>query len=641
MFNKILFTQFGIPDLDTLEYKSNIPLAAGYLSAYAKKKFSDKEFIITPRVYTDVLNDNSFLKYAEDIKPDLFLFSLYVWNIERTLRLCSVLIKKFPDAKFLFGGPEVNPDNRFLLNDPAFTAGIVGEGELPLMDYLKGLPLKNISGILTKDFFNPAGRIKTGFAPDDNPYITGLIEHRPDTSMYFETVRGCPFKCGFCYYNKVYDKPVPLNRDHLEIFLNYARKNGLKEVFLLDPSFNAQSRFDDLLDRLTALNTGGFFEFNTELRADLLTDDQIRKLQKLNLCEAEIGLQTTNPRALEIMNRTGSVDKTIANSKKMFSLGMKPKIDLIAGLPGDTLESFKRSVDRVFEEGLYESIQVFRLSILSGTDFSINREKYGIEADDMPPYHIRSVPGFTEAEMLEAIDYARDKFDTELFYIPSFLLSCDFRYLRKDRFVQFDSDIKPVHKIIFSDHADDSYKSIKNLCESLVLHFKIEDPEKEYAGVCRILDYFSKEQPDSVYQIILEFTHDYSKKHFDIISKHISYKYSYNDRDASAYFGDCTVSTRVAVVLDIKYIGKKVYKELCSDTDVFIAVSDLNGNNAVKIADAHKIYVKGPEQEKIFRLLKKDDLLSEFVIFDSFRYEYKKFDITGSGRLYFPHSVEI
>jgi len=641
MFKKILFTQFGIPDLDTLEYKSNIPLAAGYLFAYAKKKFHDTEFVITPRVYTDVLNDDAFFEYVRNINPDLFLFSLYVWNIERTLRLCGILIGKYPDAKFLFGGPEVNPDNRFLLNDPAFTAGIVGEGELPLIDFLKGIPLKNISGALTKEFFNPAGRIKTEFAPDDNPYIAGLIEHTPDTSMYFETVRGCPFICGFCYYNKVYDKPVPMNRDHLKIYLDYARKNGLREVFLLDPSFNAQSRFDDLLDRLTTLNSDGFFEFNTELRADLLTDAQIKKLQKLNLLEAEIGLQTTNPHAIEIMNRSGSIEKTIANSKKMFSLGMKPKIDLIAGLPGDTLENFKRSVDRVFEEGLYEAIQVFRLSILSGTDFSVNRKKSGIEADDMPPYHVRSVNNFTEDEMLEAIDYAREKFDTELYYIPSFLLSCDFRYLRKENFVQFDSDIKPVHKIIFSDHADDSYKCIKNLCESLVLHFIIEDPEKEYADVCGILDYFFKEQPDSVYQIILEFTNDFSKKHFDIISRHISYKCTYLDRDASAYFGDCTVSTRPAVILDRKYIGKKIYKELCSETDVFIAISDLSGSDAENIAGEHKIYVKGQKQESIFRLLNKNDLLTEFVIFDSFRYEYKKYEITGSGRLYFPHSVKV
>jgi radical SAM superfamily enzyme YgiQ (UPF0313 family) len=641
MFKKLLFTQFGIPDLDTLEYKSNVPLAAGYLFAYAKKIFPHKEFIIAPRVYADVLNDNSFLKYADDIRPDLFLFSLYVWNIERTLRLCKILIKRYPDAKFLFGGPEVNPDNRFLLNDPAFTAGIVGEGELPLIDYISGIPLDKISGALTKEFFNPAGRIKTGFEPDDNPYIAGLIEHRPDVSMYFETVRGCPFKCGFCYYNKVYDKPVPMSREYLETYLDYARKNGLKEIFLLDPSFNAQPGFDDLLDRLTALNSDGFFEFNTELRADLLTDKQIVKLKKLNLLEAEIGLQTTNALALKIMNRTGVVERTIANSKKMLRLGMKPKIDLIAGLPGDTLQNFKRSVDRVFEEDLYDDIQVFRLSILSGTDFSVNRYKYGIEAEELPPYHVRSVKNFPDDQILEAIDYARDKFDTELYHIPSFLLSCDFKYLGKDKFVRFDSDIKPVHKIIFSDYNSLSYSSIEHLCESLVLHFIIGDPERECSKICTILDHFFSGQPDSVYQIILEFTNDFSKKHFDLISSHIRYKISYNDRDASAYFGDCTVSIRSAVVLAKKYIGKKVYKELCPETDTFIAISDLNGSDAVKIADKHKIYVKGADQEKIFKLLKKNDLLSEFVIFDSFRFECKKFEITGSGRLYFPHAVEI
>lgn len=641
MFKKVMFTQFGIPGLDTLEYKSNVPLSAGYLFAFAKKKFPLTEFVITPRVYTDVLNDGAFLEYAGKIKPDLFLFSLYVWNIERTLRICGILKIMFTGAEFLFGGPEVNPDNRLLLDHPAFTAGITGEGELPLVDYLKGIPLKDIDGVLTKTFFNPPGKIKTEFEPGDNPYIAGLIEHRPDTSIYFETVRGCPFKCGFCYYNKVYDKPVQLNRDYLELYLDYARKHGLREIFLLDPSFNAQPGFDEILDRLNNLNSDGYFEFNTELRADLLTCEQIKKLKELNLSEAEIGLQTTNEYALDRMNRKGSVEKTIENSKLMFSLGMKPKIDLIAGLPGDTLKKFKSSVDRIYNENLFDDIQVFRLSILSGTDFSLNRDKYGIIADNLPPYHLRSTKNFSENEIIQAVDYARNKFETELFYIPSFMLSTDFRYLRKDKFVMFDSDIKPIHKIIFKNYADNSYKLIKYLCESIVLHFIINDPENEKEKICRILDHFFSTSPYSVYQIIFEFTGVFSAGSLNEMLRHVHFRESYTDRDASGYFGDCTVSTRISVILKHKYAGKKVYKELCKDTDVFISVSDIEGLNINDFFDIHKVYVKGSKQESIFRLLKKNDLLSEFVIFESFKFEYRKFNITGSGRLYFPYSAEI
>jgi radical SAM superfamily enzyme YgiQ (UPF0313 family) len=636
MYKKILLTQFGIPNTDTLEYKSNIPLAAGYLVAHSKKRFPKIEFIITPRVYSDVLDDVSFFNYAEKIMPDLFLFSLYLWNIERTLRICTKLKEMFSEADFLFGGPEVNPDNSLLLEHPAFTQGISGEGEQALEEFLSGVPLKMIGGALTKDYYNPQKKIKTEFDPDDNPYLVGLIEHSPDSSMFFETMRGCPFRCGFCYYNKTYSKTVDMDREIITNCLDYARKHAIREIFLLDPSFNVRPDFDDMLEFLISLNKDKYFEFNTELRADLLTDGQIEKLKELNLNEAEIGLQTTNSVALKLMNRSCSVEKTIANSVKMFKLGMKPKIDLLAGLPGDSLESFMSSAERVFKEKLFEHIQVFRLSLLSGTDFSLNRDKYGIVADKFPPYHVKSVKGFSEDEILTAINSAGYKFDTELFFIPAFLLSCDFKYLRKDKFVHFDSKIKPVHKIIFKDLSSDRYKEISNLCDSLVIHFIIEQPETDCPMICGILDNFFSNRPDTIYQIIFEFTDEFSEKTYLRMMSHIKYKESFTDRDASGYYGDCTVSTRSAIIVDRRYLKSAIYKDLCGETDVFISIEDLKQAEAGKFTDSHKIFVKGQNQDKIFQMLKNNGMLTEFVIFDSFRYEYAKSEITGAGRQYFP-----
>ena len=111
MYKKVLLTQFGIPNLNTLEYKSNVHLAPGYLVGYAKEQLHEIEFIITPRIYTDILPESEFIKYVLLENPDLISFSLYLWNIEKSLRVVKKLKELLPNMTVLFGGPEVNPDN--------------------------------------------------------------------------------------------------------------------------------------------------------------------------------------------------------------------------------------------------------------------------------------------------------------------------------------------------------------------------------------------------------------------------------------------------------------------------------------------------------------------------------------------------
>ncbi|NOR44934.1 MAG: hypothetical protein GQ534_05050, partial [Candidatus Delongbacteria bacterium] len=81
--------------------------------------------------------------------------------------------------------------------------------------------------------------------------------------------------------------------------------------------------------------------------------------------------------------------------------------------------------------------------------------------------------------------------------------------------------------------------------------------------------------------------------------------------------------------------------DICNDFDVFLALDICDEDFIIEASEGNKLYFKGTEQEKIFKLLKNNDLLSEFTIFDLFKFEYKKFDIIGSGRLYYPGSIEI
>ncbi|MBA4369613.1 MAG: hypothetical protein C0403_18470 [Desulfobacterium sp.] len=132
----------------------------------------------------------------------------------------------------------------------------------------------------------------------------------------------------------------------------------------------------------------------------------------------EIGLQSTNPKALELMNRRTDLSRFLKGTTLLKEREILPRIDLIVGLPGDTLDTFKQSADFIAKHDLFDDIMVFPLSVLPGTDFRKNSQKLQLTFDDTPPYSILHTPAFSQEEMLSAFDYAEEVFKINLFPDP-------------------------------------------------------------------------------------------------------------------------------------------------------------------------------------------------------------------------------
>lgn len=629
MIKKVLFTQFAIPSFDSLEYRSNVPLAAGYLFGYARDKFPDIEFVITPRIYTDVLTENAFLEYAVAQKPDLFVFTLYLWNIEKSFRVVAELKKHLPNAEFLFGGPEVNPDNDFLLNSESFSQGIVGEGELSFSKFLEETDKSKIPSLLTKNHYNNSVELRKDYKKETNPYLQSLIEVKPDSTMFFETVRGCPFGCNFCYYNKVYDTTVPAWHNQLEEIFDYAREHDFDELFLLDPTFNIQTNYNELLDRMIELNSDKKFRICTELRADYLSDEQIEKLNKLNLVEAEIGLQTTNPDALKAMGRNDRTKETIERTKNMLDAGITCKVDLIIGLPGDTLEKFKKSIDDVVDAKINNAIQVFKLSILSGTEFSKNRKELGLLSQTKPPYYLYGTPTFSAAEMREAIDYAEETLDITLYPIAGFLLSKDFTDSNVKNIAEFDSGIKAVHKILV-ENLDFDFSLIENettkLCETLVIHYIVSKNIKQRNSIFESIKFLYSNYNNNNFQFILEFNEEVDIKFIKQFEAAIPLREPlYLDRDATSNLGiDLNLSSSLAIIVPSIFAQNEDYAMIKEQFEVYLNISVFNKEQTEELYHGSKLFFTGQAQKDAFAYLKTNKLLDEYTTFDSYLYERKK-----------------
>ena len=102
----------------------------------------------------------------------------------------------------------------------------------------------------------------------------------------------------------------------------------------------------------------------------------------------------------------------------MLDLGIKVKVDLIIGLPGDSVDSVRRGIEYVRRSGLYSQVQVFNLAVLPGSSFRQEAEQLGLVYQDRPPYYVLATPTLSTLQMYELMAEAEDAFETEFDPLP-------------------------------------------------------------------------------------------------------------------------------------------------------------------------------------------------------------------------------
>src|SRR5215831_15747683 len=137
----VVLVQLPIPPLGPGPIRGNVPLAAAYLSLWARQKGLDAfyDIAVLPAAEANALGDRALAAALAERDPWLVGFTCYVWNIERTLWIARELKKRRPDTRIVLGGPEVTSDNAWVLDTPDYDFAVVGEGEQTFAQLLLGL----------------------------------------------------------------------------------------------------------------------------------------------------------------------------------------------------------------------------------------------------------------------------------------------------------------------------------------------------------------------------------------------------------------------------------------------------------------------------------------------------------------------
>jgi radical SAM superfamily enzyme YgiQ (UPF0313 family) len=438
----IVLVQLPIPPLGPETIRGNVPLAAAYLKLYAEQKglASSYSIDLLPVAIANTLGDRALVAAIVERRPWMVGFTCYVWNIERTLWIAREVKRRLPEARLLLGGPEITPDNAWVLQTPDYDFAVIGEAEQTFAQLLFGLldseaPSALISGLYVPSSgngarYDPAQR--PGFRmplPDLNqlgsPYCAGILDAADEQMLLLETTRGYVFKCKFCYYPKSYDKQYYLGREQILASLAHARDRGAHEVFLLDPTLNQRRDFADLLRLLAQGNAGHRFTYFAELRAEGITEATAALLREANFTEVEVGLQSIEPEAQARMDRKNNLKAFERGVRAMRAQGIAVKVDLIVGLPGDTVASVRRGLRYLYDNGLYDDVQVFNLSILPGTAFRQEADELGLTFQPRPPYYVLRTSTLAREDLFGLMQEAEDLFGIEFDAPPPPVLTFD------------------------------------------------------------------------------------------------------------------------------------------------------------------------------------------------------------------------
>lgn len=374
------------------------------LAAYAKKKEKGLEGHIEIAEYTINHQMETVLGDLYMRKPDVVGFSCYIWNITYVLELAEEMKKLLPKVQVWLGGPEVSFDAPQLLEKYSFLTGImIGEGEetfLALMKYYKQMVSEGKS-FREADFSHMEGvavRVEgkpllTSSRPltdlSEIPFLYTSLEPFENRILYYESSRGCPYRCSYCLSS--IDKSVRLRdpeivKEELAFFL----EKKVSQVKFVDRTFNCNKNHALAIWKYLLDHDNGVTNFHFEIAADILDEEELTLLNRFRpgAVQLEIGVQSTNVKTIEEINRRMDVDKLRRVVKRIHDGGnIHIHLDLIAGLPYEDYVSFGKSFDDVYAMKP-EQLQLGFLKVLKGSKMHEKAEEYGIVYRTKPPYEV-------------------------------------------------------------------------------------------------------------------------------------------------------------------------------------------------------------------------------------------------------------
>lgn len=352
-------------------------------------------------------------------KPDVLCFSCYIWNIDYVQEIAREVKKICPQVPIWVGGPEVSYEvEAFLQENPYIDGVMIGEGEdtfRELCGYYHAAMkndneperisrLQKIAGIAFRDadgnvVFTEPRPIKN---MSEIPFCYDTLDDFSNRIIYYESSRGCPFSCSYCLSSvdkTLRFRDTEIVKKELKFFID----QNVPQIKFVDRTFNCNHAHAMELWRFIKANDNGITNFHFEISADLLNEEELSLISDMRpgLIQLEIGVQSTNEVTIKEIHRTMKLGRLKEVVRQIQRGGnIHEHLDLIAGLPYEDYNSFRRSFDEIYELKPNQ-LQLGFLKVLKGSYMYEHAAEYGIVYHDRPPYEVMSTNWITFDDVIK------------------------------------------------------------------------------------------------------------------------------------------------------------------------------------------------------------------------------------------------
>ncbi len=345
------------------------------------------------------------------------------------VRMAEMMKEANPKLKVCFVGPPVTIEPEKCLCDSAAIDFIVRkEFDYQVVDFAKGKPLPELAGVSYRSnghvSHNPDALPIEDL--DALPWVSKVYKRDLDFRRYnvpfllnpflaFYSSRGCPAMCTFCLWPQTHSGHRWRLRSAADVAneVRWALENfdGLKEIFFDDDTFNYQKRRTlEICEKLKPVN------FTWSCTSRVTTDHETLKAMKEAGCRLLIvGYESGDPQILKNIKKGATIDMARRFTADCKKLGLKVHGDFIVGLPGETRETVRRTID--FAKQLdTETIQVSVAHPYPGTEFHDYVQRNGLitidSMTDEKGHQLPNItyPGLDRGELMEWVERFYDEY---------------------------------------------------------------------------------------------------------------------------------------------------------------------------------------------------------------------------------------
>lgn len=325
------------------------------------------------------LTDDELVDLLEKEKPDLFCTTHYIWNYVNLLdQLKRIKHRVDPNMLFLAGGPsvDVNVNPEYFRKNDFIDYAFYGPGEKAFAEFIDCLinkkpfiksehtnmawPDEDRSPVVADYEYVP--QLKTSPYLHNVKMLKGIVADMHDQGcnpiISYELTRGCPYSCTFCDWNSGFGNKTTRRKDSYKEEIDLFQSLGATGLFLSDANLGQYQEDVDMIEYFAEKNLKENAGFRLDYTVSKLKKDNNLKIfhtmGKANLCtNFVISVQDSNERVLENIDRPDvGWDVHSKHIKELHSHypQVPAIIQLIQGLPGQTVESWKQTLSEISKE---------------------------------------------------------------------------------------------------------------------------------------------------------------------------------------------------------------------------------------------------------------------------------------------------